>query len=84
MKANIIKPRGNQKPAELRNPARSKQLKVHSKYFSRVQRSVLFPEIRLCGKWLQDLGFNCGQEVHVKQEFNKITITVESLKGSGI
>ena len=80
-KANIIKLPRHQKPNEPCTAARSKQLKVHSKYFSRVQSSVIFPGIRLCGKWLQDIGFNCGQEVHVKQEFNKITITVENWKG---
>jgi len=36
-----------------------------------------FPEIRLCGKWLQEMGFQHGQTIKVKQEMNRITITVE-------
>lgn len=55
-----------------------KQLKVLPKYFDRAYRqTVIFPEIRLAGKWLQDIGFACGQHVTVLQEQNKITITIE-------
>lgn len=55
-----------------------RQLKVHGKYISRSShRYVVFPEIRLCGKWLQDEGFDCGQSVTVKHEKNKIIITVD-------
>lgn len=54
-----------------------RQLKVYSKYFLRSdRRGVIFPEIRLCGKWLRDLGFDFGQAVIVKQEKNKIIITI--------
>ncbi|MGS2763704.1 SymE family type I addiction module toxin [Sinomicrobium sp. M5D2P9] len=38
---------------------------------------IIIPEIRLCGKWLQDIGFEHGQTIKVKQEKNKITITVD-------
>lgn len=55
-----------------------RQLKVYRKLFSRsYNRPVIFPEIRLCGKWLQDMGFECGQTVTVQREKNKITITVD-------
>ncbi len=57
-----------------------RRLKVYYKYVSRVnswQRLVIFPEIRLCGKWLQDIGFEHGQTINVRQERNKITITVD-------
>ncbi len=56
-----------------------RQLKVYYKYFKRANswRPVIFPEIRLCGKWLQDIGFENGQTINVQQEKNKITITVE-------
>ena len=56
-----------------------RQLKVHQKYISRsYYRYVIFPEIRLCGKWLRDLGFDCGKSVTVLHEKNKITITIDT------
>ena len=61
-------------------PSAERQLKVYYKYFHRVnswQRSVIFPEIRLCGKWLQDIGFEHGQTINVRQEKNKIIITID-------
>ncbi len=51
-----------------------RQLKVYPKYFERSFRGVVFPEIRLCGKWLQDMGFTCGQTITIKHEKNKIII----------
>jgi toxic protein SymE len=54
-----------------------RQLKIHRRYISRsYSRYVVFPEIRLCGKWLQDIGFDCGQSVTVLHEKNIIIITV--------
>jgi toxic protein SymE len=56
-----------------------RQLKVYEKYISRsYHRHVVFPEIRLCGKWLQDMGFDCGQLVTVRHEKNRIIITVDN------
>ncbi|WP_264535210.1 SymE family type I addiction module toxin [Flavobacterium sp. N1736] len=53
-----------------------RQLKIHRKYFSRsYRRYVVFPEIRLCGKWLQNIGFVHGKFVTVQHEKNKIIIT---------
>lgn len=61
-----------------------RQLKVYGKYISRpYYRNVVFPEIRLCGKWLQDIGFECGQNVTVRHEKNKIIITVDIETESG-
>jgi len=34
------------------------------------------PEIRLCGKWLQEAGFECGDEVTVRCLGNKLEITL--------
>lgn len=65
---------------------KERRLKVYYKYFNRVnswQRSVIFPEIRLCGKWLQDIGFEHGQTINVRQERNRITITVEEDEQKG-
>ena len=52
-----------------------RQLKVYPKYHARVRKAVIVPEIRLSGKWLQQIGFNSGETVCVKHEQNKITIT---------
>lgn len=40
-------------------------------------RHPIYPELRLSGKWLQDIGFNFGQPVIVLIEPNKITLTIE-------
>lgn len=53
-----------------------RKLKVQPKYFSRAYSNVIFPEIRLAGKWLQDIGFVCGKKVVINHEKNKIVITV--------
>jgi len=59
--------------------SQKRQLKIHRKYISRsYQRYVVFPEIRLSGKWLQELGFNHGKFVTVNHEQNKIIITINS------
>lgn len=55
-----------------------RQLKVYSNYFGRSYSGVLFPEIRLCGKWLLDEGFKCGQTITIKHEKNKITIETKA------
>ena len=53
-----------------------RQLKIHRKYSSRsYMRHVIFPEIRLSGKWLHDMGFKCGKSVTVRHEKNIIIIT---------
>jgi toxic protein SymE len=49
-------------------------LKVYSKHFPRFDRFYISPEIRLCGKWLQNLNFNCGENVTLIAEKNRILI----------
>ncbi|PLB18546.1 MAG: HSP20-like protein [Flavobacteriaceae bacterium FS1-H7996/R] len=34
------------------------------------------PEIRLEGNWLKKLGFEIGKEIEIKQQKNKLTITL--------
>ena len=59
--------------------AGKRQLKVYEKHVSRsYYRYVFFPEIRLCGKWLQEMGFICGQSITVQHKKNKIIITIDS------
>ncbi|WP_421751669.1 SymE family type I addiction module toxin [Croceimicrobium sp.] len=55
---------------------RYKKLKVHRKHRSRRWDYITVPEIRLEGKWLADLGFMEGDIVEVKQQPNKLTITL--------
>lgn len=38
------------------------------------------PEIRLCGKWLREAGFECGDEVTVRCLGNKLEITVNPVE----
>jgi toxic protein SymE len=57
---------------QTQNPTRT--LKIYSKYFKRFNQYFIFPEIRLCGKWLKSLGFKCGQNVTVLTEKNRIII----------
>lgn len=57
---------------------KQRTLKVLPKYFPRRWKEVVFPEIRLAGKWLQDLGFKCGSFVVITQSENSITITTMS------
>lgn len=52
-----------------------RHLTVYEKYQPRSFRGVNVPEIRLCGKWLEDTGFECGQSVTVTLQQNKIIIT---------
>jgi toxic protein SymE len=56
----------------------TRTLKIHSKYQARRWgRGVSIPEIKLEGKWLEQLGFKQGHMVKVKQMKNKLTITLE-------
>jgi toxic protein SymE len=38
-------------------------------------KNVVFPEIRLAGKWLQEMGFSAGQTVHLEYSENRIVIS---------
>ncbi|WP_138480616.1 SymE family type I addiction module toxin [Dyadobacter bucti] len=58
-------------------PTDQRQAKIHQKYIRRADyRAVVFPEIRLCGKWLHEMGFECGKEVTVKVFKNKLEISL--------
>lgn len=54
-----------------------RKLKIHTKYQARTNRGVTIPQIVLKGKWLDELGFKKGEIVLVKQEKNKLTITID-------
>jgi|GEM_PF-2927999 len=60
-------------------PPGHRQLKIYEKFIARTYHNhIILPEIRLCGKWLLDMGFDCGKTVLVQHEKNRIVITVES------
>lgn len=55
----------------------SRTLKVYETYQSRDwNKHVSRPEIRLQGKWLQELGFDIGQPIQVQSHQNKLVITL--------
>lgn len=54
-----------------------RRIKVLPKHLPRAYGTIVVPEIRLCGKWLDFLGFMEGQYVEVTTEESKITITIE-------
>jgi toxic protein SymE len=57
----------------MKNP---RTLKVYETYQSRDwNKHVSRPEIRLQGKWLQELSFEIGQTIQVQQHQNKLVIT---------
>ena len=61
---------------------KERYLKVYPKYFQRsYHKAAIFPEIRLCGKWLKQLGFEHGAMVIVSLEKNKLTITLSEDDG---
>ena len=56
-------------------------LKIYSKFrYRRWGNNYTVPEIRLEGKWLEQLGFEQGNEVIIEQKNNKLIITVRKEK----
>lgn len=55
----------------------SRKIKIHTIYKAKNRKITTTPVIRLAGKWLKELGFIEGQMVHIKQQKNKLTITIE-------
>jgi len=55
---------------------RFRKLKIHSKFRYRRWDNTTVPEIRLEGRWLEELGFKEGEQVQIEQQQNKLTITL--------
>ncbi|MCE7058775.1 SymE family type I addiction module toxin [Dyadobacter sp. CY343] len=54
---------------------KERQLKIYSKFQQTSQwNSKFVPEIRLCGKWLKDMGFDYGQHITVRLEGERLII----------
>lgn len=59
-----------------------RRLKVYKKYTRFAGGHHQVPEIRLLGKWLEKIGFKCGQEISVIQYDN--TLIISNGKGKGL
>lgn len=53
-----------------------RKLKIHSKVRARTWDYTTVPEIRLEGRWLEELGFKQGAQVQIEQQHNRLTITL--------
>ncbi|WP_420603271.1 SymE family type I addiction module toxin [Flagellimonas sp.] len=53
----------------------TRKLKIHRKFRRRAWDHTTVPEIRLEGKWLEELGFEKGKTVKVIQE-NKVLVLI--------
>uniref|UniRef100_A0AB33L6Z4 Toxin SymE-like domain-containing protein n=1 Tax=Tenacibaculum sp. Pbs-1 TaxID=3238748 RepID=A0AB33L6Z4_9FLAO len=57
-----------------------RKLKIYQKHQPREWKYITVPEIRLEGKWLEQLGFEIGKEIEIKQQKNRLTITLTAKK----
>ena len=56
-------------------------LKIYSKFrYRRWGNNYTVPEIRIEGKWLEQLGFEKGNEILIEQKKEKLIITVRREK----
>jgi hypothetical protein len=70
------------KPGSPRPAVRS--LKIQPKYrVDRWRDASVAPEIKLCGTWLEQLGFHCGKRVTVTTMKEILIITLQSDEPSG-
>ncbi len=53
----------------------TKNIKIGKKYRRRKYDSIIVSEIRLCGKWLEIVGFKIGDTIQIESSQNKIIIT---------
>jgi len=58
----------------------SRKLKIHSRFRTRRWDHTTVPEIRLEGRWLEEVGFKEGKRVNIQIEPNKLTITLDKGK----
>ena len=67
----------NKKPTVRRPDVRS--LKIQPKYrVNQWRDATAAPEIKLCGAWLEQLGFHCGMRVTVTTMKELLIITLQS------
>jgi hypothetical protein len=68
--------KANQKNPKVKAAITERSLKIQPRYNITTDR--VFPEIKLGGLWLQELGFKTGERVIVKCEENVLVIRRES------
>jgi toxic protein SymE len=56
-------------------PKGNRTLKVYAFWRKKRYDYEIVPEIFPCGKWLQKMGFECGEKVRVFETENRIVIT---------
>ena len=52
-----------------------KKIKIKPKFRERAYDSIVVPQIKMEGKWLERLGFKLGGHIRVEWELNKLIIT---------
>jgi toxic protein SymE len=57
---------------------KTRELTVYTKYRERRYDTIIVPEIRLMGRWLQKVGFKQGQIVKVEMHKGKLIISPEN------
>ena len=57
------------------NTNNQRQLKVQPKVRRNFRKPIVVPEIRLCGQWLSEAGFQYGKTVNVQIEGGRLVIT---------
>ena len=55
-------------------PSGKRPLKVYYKCTFTARGYIKIPEIRLVGKWLEKIGFKCGQTITVIESENRMLI----------
>ena len=60
--------------------SKPRKLKIYKKFQLRERKYTPVPEIRLEGRWLKELGFEIGKNIEIKQQKNKLTITLTDQK----
>lgn len=60
----------------MNNVKRERKVKIYTKHIYSSGKSVVVPEIRLCGKWLTELGFVSGSQIAILCNQNEIHIKV--------
>ena len=53
-----------------------KKIKIQPKYRRRTYDVIWIPEIKMEGKWLENLGFKQGEHVKVEWKHKKLIITL--------
>jgi toxic protein SymE len=52
-----------------------RKVRICNKYFGRAKGYAIFPDIRLCGKWLMESGYRSGQYILIDHNEDRIIIT---------